>query len=275
MKSEALFDVEGQGVVVTGGASGIGLGYVEALARNGARVTMIDIDERQIDAELTRLNADGLDVVGALADVTDHDALDRAIDGAAARHGLSAVFANAGIDPGPGYLGAWAGDVRPRNPEGALENYADDRWNRVIDINLNGVFATVRAASRHMKPQGAGSIVITTSVLATMVEPAIGAAYMATKAATRHLTASVALELAAYGITVNAIAPGMIVTNIGGGHTKDPAFQEGMAKVIPMHRVGTPSDLAGLALFLVSPASRYITGQEIKIDGGWTLGLAD
>lgn len=276
MQIADMFNVEGFGVVVTGGASGLGLGYVEALARNGARVTLLDVHPGRVGDEVKRLTDDGLDVRGLVVDVTDHQALDAAIDEAAELYGrLDAVFANAGIDPGPGFLGAWVGDDRPRNDEGLLENYTDERWNHVIDINLNGVFATVRAAARHMKPQGNGSIVITTSVAATQNEPAIGAAYMATKAATRHLTTSVAHEMAAHGVTVNAIAPGLFVTNIGGGHTKKPDMQAGMAKVIPMHRVGFPDDIAGLAVFLVSPASRYITGQEIKIDGGWSLGPAD
>jgi NAD(P)-dependent dehydrogenase (short-subunit alcohol dehydrogenase family) len=85
----------------------------------------------------------------------------------------------------------------------------------------------------------------------------------------------VALELAAFGITVNAIAPGFFATNIGGGHAKQPQVQAAMSKVIPMHRVGLPEDMQGLALFLSSAASAYVTGQQITIDGGWTLGVAD
>jgi NAD(P)-dependent dehydrogenase (short-subunit alcohol dehydrogenase family) len=86
---------------------------------------------------------------------------------------------------------------------------------------------------------------------------------------------TIALELAGYGITVNAIAPGFFVTNIGGGHAHKPELQVALAREIPMHRVGQPDDLKPLALFLASPASKYITGQEIVIDGGWGLGVAD
>jgi NAD(P)-dependent dehydrogenase (short-subunit alcohol dehydrogenase family) len=86
---------------------------------------------------------------------------------------------------------------------------------------------------------------------------------------------SIALELAADGITVNAIAPGFFVTNIGGGHAHNPDVQAAVAKEIPMHRVGRPDDIKALALFLACPASEYITGQEIVIDGGWGLGVAD
>ncbi len=268
-----LFTVEGHGVIVTGGASGIGLGYVEALAGKGARVTIFDIDPRRIEAEVGRLRAAGLDVAGQVLDVTDHAALETAVDSVADHYArLDAVFANAGIDSGPGFLTGWAGEDRPRAPEGELERYTDQRWNRVIEVNLNGVFATVRAASRHMKVQRRGRIVLTTSLAGRRVEPAIGSAYMAAKAGAAHFMRCAALELAAYGVTVNAIAPGFIVTNIGGGHAKAAAVQQRMARAIPLGRVGLPADLHGLALFFASAASSYVTGQEIVVDGGWGLG---
>ena len=276
MRIGDLFKVEGYGVIVTGGGSGLGLGYAEALAENGARVTILDVDGGRIDHETRRLQGLGFAVRGEVVDVRDHAAIDRAFDAAKAAHGrLDVVFANAGIDPGPGFVGSWVGAQRPRNPEGALENYTDERWNRVLDINLSGIFATLRAGARLMRPQRSGRMIVTTSVAAYQCEPAIGAAYMTAKAGAAHLMRQVALELAAYQITVNAIAPGFFVTNIGGGHAKQPQVQEAMSKMIPMHRVGFAEDLKGLALFLASPASAYLTGQQISIDGGWTLGVAD
>ena len=276
LKISDLFNVTGYGVVVTGGASGLGLGFTETLARNGARVTMLDIDPKRITAETERLRSAGLDVRGAVVDVCDHASLDKAIDEAAAVYGrLDVVFANAGIDSGPGFVSGWVGSDRPRNPEGALENYTDERWNKVIDVNLNGVFATLRAAARHMKPRKSGRIIVTTSLAALKSEAVIGAAYMAAKAGAAHLMRNVALELAAYNIAVNAIAPGFFITNIGGGHAHDPAIQKRISKSVPMHRVGFPADMAGLALFLSSPASGYVTGQQFVIDGGWGLGEVD
>lgn len=276
MKIADLFKVDGYGVIVTGGASGLGLGFTQALAENGAKVTMLDIDADRIVAETKRLRDAGLDVRGAVVDVTDHPALDKAFDETVAEYGrLDVVFANAGIDPGPGFIAGWVGSNRTRVEEGALENYTDERWNRVIEINLNGVFATCRAAARHMRPRKSGRIIVTTSLAGLISEAAIGAAYMASKAGAAHLMRNVALELAAYNITVNAIAPGFFVTNIGGGHAHDPEVQQRMANYVPMHKVGRPSDMAGLALFLASPASSYITGQQIVIDGGWGLGTAD
>ncbi len=271
-----LFDVRGYGAVVTGGASGIGLGFVEALAANGARVTLLDVNSQSIESEVRRLRGAGLDVCGKVVDVTDHKTLDAAVDEAAREYGrLDVVCANAGIDSGVGFVGSWVGAQRERVTAGALENYTDERWNRVIDINLNGIFATARAAARHMKPRKSGRIIITTSMAATHIEPAIGSAYMAAKAGAAHFMRAAALELAAYNITVNAIAPGFIVTNIGGGHAHNPDTQKSVGKVIPMHRVGFPEDLEGLLLFFASPGSGYVTGQEVIIDGGWGLGQAD
>jgi NAD(P)-dependent dehydrogenase (short-subunit alcohol dehydrogenase family) len=277
MKITDLFKVEGYGVIVTGGASGLGLAYAEALAENGARVTLLDVDATRIAEEVGRLTKLGLTVRGDVVDVRDHAAIDRAFDAALAAHGkIDVVFANAGIDSGPGFIGSWVGAAeRPRNPAGALETYTDERWNRVIDINLNGVFATVRSAARLLKPQRSGRIILTTSVAAYQLEPAIGSAYMAAKAGAAHFMRAAAQELASYQITVNAIAPGFFVTNIGGGHAKQASTQAAMGKNIPIHRVGFPDDIKGLALFLASPASAYLTGQQISIDGGWALGIAD
>ena len=276
MKVSDLFNVKGYGVIVTGGASGIGLGYAEALASNGARVTILDVHAQRVEDETRRLRGAGLDVRGAVVDVTDHKALDAAVDEAARTYGrLDVMFANAGIDPGVGFVGDWAGEERPRVPAGALENYTDERWNRVIEVNMNGIFATIRAAARHMKQRKSGRIIVTTSLASTRIEPAIGAAYMAAKAGIKNLMRNAAMELAAYNITVNAIAPGYIVTNIGDGHAHNPVEQKAVAKTIPMHRVGFPADMYGLALYLASPASDYVTGQEIIVDGGQGLGIAD
>jgi NAD(P)-dependent dehydrogenase (short-subunit alcohol dehydrogenase family) len=270
-----LFSVAGQGAIVTGAGSGLGLAIAEALAENGARVTLLDVDAGRVAAETRRLEGQDYSVRGEAVDISDHARLERAFDAAVAAHGrLDIVFANAGVDSGPGFVTGWAG-ARERNPQGALESYSDERWNRVIEVNLTGVFATLRAAARIMKPQRSGKLIVTTSVAGYQCEPAIGAAYPAAKAGAAHLMRSVALELAACNITVNAIAPGWFVTNIGGGHAKNPQVQREMAAAMPMHRVGFPDDIKGLALFLASPASAYITGQEITIDGGWTLGAAD
>src|SRR5262249_20370930 len=217
--SAELFSVSGQGAIVTGAGSGLGLAIAEALAENGARVTLLDVDAGRIGTETRRLASEGYDAPGEGVDISDPAALERAFDAAVRAHGcLDIVFANAGIDSGPGFVSGWSGADRARNPDGAIESYSDERWNRVIDVNLTGAFATLRAAARRMKPQRSGRIIVTTSVAGYQCEPAIGSAYMAAKAGAAHLMRSVAHELAAFNITVNAIAPGFFITNIGGGH---------------------------------------------------------
>ncbi len=273
MKAAEMYKVEGYGAIVTGGASGLGLAYVEVLAENGARVTMLDIDRGGIDRELTRLRGLGYDVDGKVVDVTDRLAVHRAFDEVAGKYGrLDVVFANAGIDPGPGFV---AFDRKTRKDENAIENYTDERWDHVIDTNLNSVFTTIKAAAKHMKPRRSGRIIITTSVAAFVIEGAIGVAYMAAKAAAAHLMRNVALELAKYNILVNAIAPGPFITNIGGGHAHTPEVQAGFSQVVPLHRMASTEEMKGLALFLASPASSYITGSQIVIDGGMQVGVAD
>ncbi len=275
MKISELFKVDGYGVIVTGGASGLGLGYAEALAENGARVTLLDVDAAGSKPKRAVCGGSA-SRCGAKFSTC---AITRPSIGPSMRprprNGrLDVVFANAGIDSGPGFVSGWAGS-RTRNPDGALENYTDERWNRVIDINLNGIFAALRAGARLMRPQRSGRMIVTTSVAAYQCEPAIGSAYLAAKAGAAHFLRQVAQELAADQITVNAIAPGFFATNIGGGHAKQPQIQEAMGRLIPMRRVGFADDIKGLALFLASPASAYVTGQQISIDGGWTLGAAD
>lgn len=273
MKAQDLFKVEGYGVVVTGGASGLGLAFTEVLAEHGARVTMLDMNRERIDKETRRLRAMGFDARGAVVDVTDHPALDRAVDEAVAEYDrLDVVFANAGIDSGPGFVTL---DRKTRVPEGAIENYTDARWNKVIETNLNGVFATIRAAARHMKPRKSGRIIVTTSAAAMLIESGVGAAYMAAKAGAAHLMRNAAQELARYNILVNAIAPGPFITNIGGGHAYDPAVQAAFGKTVPLGRLGNTEEIKGLALYLASPASSFMTGSQIVIDGGALLGTVD
>lgn len=268
MKVVDLFKVEGLGVIVTGGASGIGLAFVEALAENGARVAILDIDGGRLERECQRMQALGWDVAGEVTDVTDRPAVQQAFDRVASRFGkLDVVFANAGVDPGIGVMGPDG----QRTIQGALENYDDERWNRNIEINLNAVFNTLKAAARHMKPRRSGRIIVTTSV-ASVRNSALAAAYPAAKAGVAALMRNVALELASYNINVNAIAPGPFATNIGGGHLKEPHWQALAARIIPLHRVGQTQEMKGLALFLASPASSFMTGAEIFNDGGLSIG---
>ena len=184
--------------------------------------------------------------------------------------GIDIVFANAGIDPGAGFWNPGGF----RNPEGQIDALDPARWDRTIAINLTGVFNTIREGVRCMKAAGKGGSIIATSSNAAIVnEPIVGIAYMPAKAGVAHLVRHAALELAEYGIRVNAIAPGPFVTNIGGGWLKkDPVARAAWDALVPVGRVAETYQIKPLALFLASDASSYMTGSHVLIDGGMALG---
>jgi NAD(P)-dependent dehydrogenase (short-subunit alcohol dehydrogenase family) len=272
MKSAQLFDVSGLATIVTGAASGIGFACAEAMSDNGARVTLMDANGETLKTAVEKLQARGGDVRSAVVDVTDRAALHRAFDETTAHYGrLDVVFANAGISGGPGFLN----QDRTRNPARALENLPDEIVDRLIEVNFKSILTTIQAATRHMKTAGGGRIVVTSTISTIKTETYVGLPYVMSKAGLMQLVRQTAHELAAYNILVNAMAPGPFVTNIGSGRLKESATQEFFGQLTPMRRVGRPDDIQGLALFLASPASGYITGEQIVIDGGTTLGTAD
>ncbi len=274
MDLQQLFSLTGHGAIVTGGASGIGLASVEALASQGARVTILDLDGAAAHREAARLCAEGLDVRGSALDVTDRAAHDRAFDEAAQLYGrLDVVCANAGIDPGPGFMSFT--DRSQRLPEYAIENYDDARWHKVIGISLDAVFYAIRAGARLMKPARTGSIIVTTSISAVRPAPGVGIAYMAAKAGAAQVVRTAALELARHNVRVNAIAPGPFATNIADGRMRDAGVRAAMARTVPLGRVATTDEIQGLVLLLASDAGSYITGEQIVIDGGASLGAVD
>ena len=266
MKSSELFDVRNLVTVVTGGAKGLGRSMAEVMIDNGAQVVLFDLDAKALDAAVADLASRG-EVSGIVVDVTDRHALTNAIDDVAARFGrLDVVFANAGVAAGPGFLDY----DRKRHPEGAMEAIPDALWDKVIALNLTAAFNTVRAAAPHMKKQKSGRIILTASIAGIRPNPVIGSAYPITKAGVLHLTKQAALELANYNVLVNAIVPGPFLTEL-----TTPALKAVFEARAPTHRVADVTEIQGLALFLASPASSYVTGTHMVIDGGATLGPAD
>jgi NAD(P)-dependent dehydrogenase (short-subunit alcohol dehydrogenase family) len=273
MKIQDAFDVSRLVTIVTGGASGLGYAYAEAMAANGAVVDLYDINPDTLnDAVETLKSETGANVSGHVVDVTDRAALRAAFDATAKAHGrIDVVFVNAGIGGGPGFL-------RPdnsRNPERAFEDLPIDQWDRIMGLDLTAAFSTMQNAVRHMKPNGFGRIVVTSSVSAYRIEQHVAAPYTAAKAGVAHLVRQLAIEVAAYGITVNGIAPGPWITNISGGRLKDPEARAPFERLNPMHRLGEDEDVQGVALFFASKASRYVTGVNLVVDGGVLLGSAD
>jgi NAD(P)-dependent dehydrogenase (short-subunit alcohol dehydrogenase family) len=260
MSVASLFDLSGQTVVVTGAASGLGLAIAEAVRDAGANVVMSDLDADGLAAQVERLREIGPGALHAVtADVGDASQVESLIDTALQRHGaVDAVFANAGISAGRGFL----------VEQGQLENVAPDAWERVLRINLTGVLHTLRAASRPMKARRRGRIVVTSSIAGLRAEAMSGYAYVASKAAVNNLVRQAAMELASHNVLVNAIAPGPFATGLNGGRLRLPESAERMKTYIPLGRIADPSEIQGLALLLASPASSYMTGAVIPVDGG-------
>ncbi len=241
--------LEGQRAVITGGASGIGRATAARMVEEGAAVAIIDIS-----ADAAHEFAREIGATAHVADVTDAEGLGAAVDDAAmAMGGITTLFNNAGI-----------GNQSP------LHEWAPEEWARMMAVNLTGVYLGFRAAIPHITRSGGGCVVSTASISGT--RPAAGEApYSAAKAAVIAITASAALE---YGpaIRVNAVSPGMILTKL-----TEPLLQflpherERYERTTPAGRLGQPDDIADVVVFLCSDLARFITGQNIVVDGGMTL----
>jgi NAD(P)-dependent dehydrogenase (short-subunit alcohol dehydrogenase family) len=252
-----LFDVEGAGVVVTGAASGLGFAMAEVMADSGANVTLADLDAAGLEQAAGRLSGE---VRTHQLDVSDADAVEHLFDQAVEAHGrVDVAFANAGISLEPGVL----------DPSGGLEALDFAKWDTVLGVNLNGVVFTMKAAARHMKKQGSGRIVVTASTAGFGTDPMVGYSYSATKAAVIIIVRQAALELAKHGVHVNAIAPGPFRTNIGGDAAPIPP--EAWNDIVALGRMADPEELKGVALLLASPASSFMTGAIVPVDGGQLL----
>lgn len=250
MKAGAVFSVAGKAAFITGAAAGLGRAMTWALAVNGARVAMFDRDEAGLRAAEAALRGAGAGVLALPGDVTEDAEVRAAVSATVAEFGgLDICIANAGVS-----------DARP----GLLHETGDGDWQRVLDINLNGLFHTCRAALEVMQRQGHGKV-ITVASMWGLAAPA-GAfprpAYAASKGAVVNLTREMALHYAAGGIQVNALCPGIFQTET---RPRDPAAA---IAYTPMGRLGRPDEIAGAVLFLASSASDFMTGQTLVIDGG-------
>ncbi len=257
------FSLRGKTGFVTGAGSGLGLAISQVLAEAGAHVVLTDVDPAGLDRALAGIVGAGGSAETVLLDVADRDAIRAAVDDVAARRGsLDVMVANAGITAGPGY----------RTEAGQINAVDDAQWDRVLGINLTGVFASIQAAARHMKRQRSGRIVAVASVAGLKSEVMCGYAYTATKAAVVNLVRQAAMELASYDVMVNGIAPGPFRTNIAGGRIRQPEVEAQFASMVPLGRIADPEEIKGLALLLSSSASSFMTGVTIPIDGGVMAG---
>lgn len=237
--------------IVTGGAKGIGLGIAAALARTGRRIALFDLDRASLDEACSTLAAAGSEVVGLAVDVTKSDSVNQAVAAVVERFGRADLLVNN------------AGIVRDKR----ITKMSDEDWEAVIDVNLKSQFLCCRAVLAHMSEARYGRIVNISS--RAWLGGAGQSNYSAAKGGVVSLTRSLALEWASAGVTVNAIAPGIVDTPLF--RAFDDALQERLKKSVPVQRIGTPEDIAQAVLFFAQREASYITGQTLYVCGGRSL----
>lgn len=250
-------DLTGHVALVTGGNSGIGLGMARGLHKAGAAVALWGTNVANNDAAVAELAADGnpAPVAAFRVDVSDEDAVASGLAQTLEVFGqIDSCFANAGV---PG---------RPA----PIDTMSTQEWRRVMSVNLDGQFFTVRAVAGHMKARRTGSIVFTSSVSMTDGLP-FAVHYAAAKAGVAAMARGLAVELARDGIRANAIVPGWTEATMTEGLLDSPAAQTKILPRVPLRRWGKPADFEALAVWLAGPGSGYVTGQTIVIDGGYTV----
>jgi len=254
-----MYDLQNKVAVITGGVGGIGLAATKLFLHHGARVVLVDLDPGQVATTVSQLDSPA--VRGLALDVADPKAADAYVAAALESFGgLDVLFANAGIE---GALGP-------------IAQCSDANFERVLAVNVLGVFRGIRAAAPVMAARGGGSIVATASIASLIGSPGL-AAYVTSKHAVHGLVKTAAVELAPQGIRVNAIAPGPIDNRMmrsieeqaAPGHGAD--VQAAFTARVPMGRYGTNEEIAEMALFLASARSRYSTGALFVADGGFVL----
>jgi NAD(P)-dependent dehydrogenase (short-subunit alcohol dehydrogenase family) len=243
--------LQGKVTIVTGAASGIGRAAATLFHAAGAILTLVDRDEAGLDETAAAI---GGGVLLCAADISDAEAVRSAVAATLERHGrLDCAFNNAGVD----------------SFEWAVADLPDEEWRRVIEIDLTGVFFCMKHEIVAMRANGGGAIVNTSSGLG-LVAVANQSAYIAAKHGVLGLTKAAALEYVKEGIRVNAVCPGIIRTPMAErGIAGNPAVEEALAKIQPIGRLGEPEEVANAALFLLSDAASFITGESLAVDGGY------
>lgn len=257
MNVHELFDLTGKVALVTGGSRGLGLEIAEGLGEAGAKLFLLARRAQWLDPALADLRARGFTVEGALCDVTKPDDVKAAVDRCvAAFGGIDILVNNAGV--------SWAAPA---------EEMPFDKWRMVVQTNLDGAFLFSQEAARVMIARKSGGVIINIASIAglkgAMPNGVHYSAYVASKGGLLALTRELAAKWAQYNIRVNAISPGFFPSRMTEKVIEDKGEAE-IAKGIPMQRLGRAGELKGVALFLAAPASGYITGQNVVVDGGRT-----
>jgi gluconate 5-dehydrogenase len=254
--SSKLFDLTGKRALVTGSGQGIGYAIAQGLAAHGASVVLNGRSAVRVEQAAKELRAGGAEVSVALFDVTDGDAVAAAIDTVEKDIGpIDILVNNAGM--------------QFRAP---LEDFPADKWQELLQTNISSVFFVGQAVARHMIRRKAGKIINIASVQSELARPNI-APYTATKGAVRNLTKGMCTDWARHGLNINAIAPGYFKTPLNQALIDNPEFSGWLEKRTPAGRWGNVDELVGAAVFLASPASSFVNGHVLYVDGGITASL--
>jgi len=254
--NQNCLDFSGKVALVTGAAAGMGLATARAFAGAGAAVVLADVNEDSVEAEARKLVAAGHKALAVRCDVSDDAQVERMVQSTVTEFGrLDAAFNNAGV----------MARIAP-----TAESTRQD-WDRVISVNLRGVWSCMKYELRQMKRQGSGAIVNNASVGALTGNPGIGA-YIASKHGVVGLTRTAALEYVREGIRVNAVNPGLIDTQIARDVVSgDERLYSELEKQVPIGRAGRPEEIASAVLWLCSPGASYVVGHALTVDGGMTV----
>lgn len=250
-----LFDLTGRTALVTGSSMGIGYALARGLAQAGARVVLNARDGGRLAEAAEALRAEGAQVDTLVFDVTDAKAVREAVDGYDADRPIDILVNNAGMQH-----------------RGPLEDFEVEAFDRLMRTNVNSAFYVGQAVGRHMIGRGAGRIINIASVQTALARPGI-APYTASKGAIANLTKGMATDWAKHGLNCNAIAPGYFDTPLNAALVADPAFSAWLEKRTPAGRWGRVEELVGACIFLSAPASSFVNGQTIFVDGGITASL--
>jgi NAD(P)-dependent dehydrogenase (short-subunit alcohol dehydrogenase family) len=249
-----LFSLKGKTAIVTGGSRGLGLAMALGLASAGADVAVADV--LPTDEAVRQVKALGRESIGIKVDVTNAKDITAMVEKTVKEFGrVDILMNNAGIFLNTPFVD---GDEKT--------------WDKVMEVNFKGMVNCARAVGKQMLKQKSGAIVNTASV-AGIRASADGSAYSCSKAAIIMLTKALATEWGSKGIRVNAICPGVMATDMTKDMTSDKSFNEMLKARVPLRRAGQADELSGVAVFLASEASSYMTGHALVVDGGWTVGL--
>jgi len=249
------FNLDGRVALVTGAANGLGVAFAEAMAEAGAAVACADIDGEGLKKTVKKMEEIGRKALAVICDVSKEEEVKRMMKATVDAFGrLDILFNNAGI-----------AEEMPK----PLHEYTTEEWNRILAVDLQGVFFCAREGLKIMVKQKSGKIINIASIYGLAGSSSIMPipAYAAAKGAVVNLTRELGLEYAPLGINVNAICPGFYRTKLGGG-SDDPDFVKAVREFVPMGKMAEPEDLKGTAIYLASSASDYMCGQMIVTDGG-------